>query len=137
MFAEIVVICFHFSIFESLETTPKHTRSAENTLWFAFILVSLNHWRQQDFPFPLQNLVVICFHFSIFESLETTIDCLIICFEQLWFAFILVSLNHWRQHDCSYSLFISGLGWVLEKRICCFSNNKEDVSKWCILFFVI
>ena len=43
-----VVICFHFSIFEPLETT----------VWVKF----LN---------PLT--VVICFHFSIFEPLETTV----------------------------------------------------------------
>lgn len=28
---------------------------------------------------------------------------------------ILVPLNHWKQHVCSYSLFISDLEWILEK----------------------
>lgn len=41
---------------------------------------------------------------------------------------ILVPLNHWKQHDCSYLLFISDLEWVLEIRICCFSNNKSHIS---------
>ena len=43
----LVVICFHFSIFEPLETTKASSvRSPAG--------------------------VVICFHFSIFEPLETT-----------------------------------------------------------------
>ena len=42
-----VVICFHFSNFEPLETAPP--------------------------PYPLITLVVICFHFSNFEPLETAI----------------------------------------------------------------
>ena len=38
-----VVICFHFSIFEPLETTEREKTYQRLKLWFAFILVSLNH----------------------------------------------------------------------------------------------
>ena len=91
------MICFHFSIFEPLETAIEPRRPIIQKLWFAFILVSLNHWKQlADFLF-LHIVVVICFHFSIFEPLETAVDLASISDEVLWFAFILVSLNHWKQ----------------------------------------
>ena len=67
-----VVICFQISIFEPLETTSIMKVKDDVPLWFAFKLVSLNHWKQHllhllnDFP------VVICFQISIFEPLETT-----------------------------------------------------------------
>ena len=35
------------------------------------VLVSLNHWKQQAYQETLTDYVVICFHFSIFEPLET------------------------------------------------------------------
>ena len=93
------MICFHFSIFEPLETTPTVCLPQEHQLWFAFILVSLNHWKQPSPSLPEPFPVVICFHFSIFEPLETT--GLERCSGEvkLWFAFILVSLNHWKQHE--------------------------------------
>ena len=91
------MICFHFSIFESLETTEKHFLPLEKLLWFAFILVSLNHWKQHNLLQVCHQTVVICFHFSIFESLETTAVAASDKNGLLWFAFILVSLNHWKQ----------------------------------------
>ena len=92
-----VVICFHFSIFEPLETTPGCVEVTEHLLWFAFILVSLNHWKQPELKRKGLGTVVICFHFSIFEPLETTQWQRIWILKKLWFAFILVSLNHWKQ----------------------------------------
>ena len=92
-----VVICFHFSIFEPLETTSLLSPCILSTLWFAFILVSLNHWKQPSHYIHLHPFVVICFHFSIFEPLETTSHDYTTSNNQLWFAFILVSLNHWKQ----------------------------------------
>ena len=92
-----VVICFQISIFEPLETTMNHSTCYITKLWFAFKLVSLNHWKQ---PFPLatsSGSVVICFQISIFEPLETTLDLLVPEPVSLWFAFKLVSLNHWKQ----------------------------------------
>ena len=41
-----VVICFHFSIFEPLETTSASRWHTSHRLLFAFILVSLNHLKQ-------------------------------------------------------------------------------------------
>ena len=43
----MVVICFQISIFEPLETTHLGTGPGVLVLWFAFKLVSLNHWKQQ------------------------------------------------------------------------------------------
>ena len=91
------MICFHFSIFEPLETTCSCALAYYFSLWFAFILVSLNHWKQHGMHFQTLENVVICFHFSIFEPLETTIASATILITSLWFAFILVSLNHWKQ----------------------------------------
>ena len=48
----LVVICFQISIFEPLETTLRSLRDKENLLWFAFKLVSLNHWKQLETPAP-------------------------------------------------------------------------------------
>ena len=42
----MVVICFQISIFEPLETTAIFGQMQPKTLWFAFKLVSLNHWKQ-------------------------------------------------------------------------------------------
>ena len=92
-----VVICFHFSIFEPLETARQIMTHWVHQLWFAFILVSLNHWKQRDDFGDVPYLVVICFHFSIFEPLETALEKVPRLSCQLWFAFILVSLNHWKQ----------------------------------------
>ena len=91
------MICFQISIFEPLETTNPSRVTAQHELWFAFKLVSLNHWKQRKYQHQQRNQVVICFQISIFEPLETTIaDVLREC-HKLWFAFKLVSLNHWKQ----------------------------------------
>ena len=94
----MVVICFQISIFEPLETTKRKWGKFVCGLWFAFKLVSLNHWKQRHDILSLLHQVVICFQISIFEPLETTV-LVNLCFEiLLWFAFKLVSLNHWKQH---------------------------------------
>ena len=92
-----VVICFQISIFEPLETTELSCLCALCALWFAFKLVSLNHWKQQKKPGFWNGYVVICFQISIFEPLETTTILRTRKHTQLWFAFKLVSLNHWKQ----------------------------------------
>ena len=92
-----VVICFHFSIFEPLETATCNELRGVKKLWFAFILVSLNHWKQPSKEDATEQHVVICFHFSIFEPLETAVIDIFKKTVMLWFAFILVSLNHWKQ----------------------------------------
>ena len=95
------MICFHFSIFEPLETVNTGTYVSAPSLWFAFILVSLNHWKQYILRKNGEKDVVICFHFSIFEPLETVAAEYYNQMSQLWFAFILVSLNHWKQWSIS------------------------------------
>ena len=92
-----VVICFQISIFEPLETAACEGRSIHRLLWFAFKLVSLNHWKQLRRSKLNIAFVVICFQISIFEPLETAICIQYIKFPVLWFAFKLVSLNHWKQ----------------------------------------
>ena len=69
---ELVVICFQFSIFEPLDTTFLEFLESLGMLWFAFNLVSLNHWTQQEYLANKGVQVVICFQFSIFEPLDTT-----------------------------------------------------------------
>ena len=70
----LVVICFQISIFEPLETTDQPESISDLKLWFAFKLVSLNHWKQPDHIMVTDSVVVICFQISIFEPLETTIE---------------------------------------------------------------
>ena len=96
-FKKVVVICFQISIFEPLETTEHPKFNIPTMLWFAFKLVSLNHWKQRLFKKNNNGLVVICFQISIFEPLETTSDIKLPMMKALWFAFKLVSLNHWKQ----------------------------------------
>ena len=92
-----VVICFQISIFEPLETAKNEEFSKSWMLWFAFKLVSLNHWKQPFVGVGRKDMVVICFQISIFEPLETAQKEHIWPYHQLWFAFKLVSLNHWKQ----------------------------------------
>ena len=102
----LVVICFHFSIFEPLETVWCIIPRKVFKLWFAFILVSLNHWKQFLEELPPLVEVVICFHFSIFEPLETVKGQKWGTFGSLWFAFILVSLNHWKQFHRGFYFYL-------------------------------
>ena len=92
-----VVICFQISIFEPLKTTNRCQRNLNFRLWFAFKLVSLNHWKQLLYWWTAREYVVICFQISIFEPLKTTIMAEKKQPIPLWFAFKLVSLNHWKQ----------------------------------------
>ena len=68
-----VVICFHFTIFVVLETTMKRFARYWIMLWFAFILLSLSYWKQPQDEVCAVGAVVICFHFTIFVVLETTV----------------------------------------------------------------
>ena len=102
-----VVICFQISIFEPLETTLRSLRDKENLLWFAFKLVSLNHWKQRKNKLVTMIFVVICFQISIFEPLETTCVIVNVVRNRLWFAFKLVSLNHWKQRIFARTVWLS------------------------------
>ena len=96
-----VVICFHFTIFVVLETTITWDKGSAQGLWFAFILLSLSYWKQQKDALELAMIVVICFHFTIFVVLETTIAKFSLPYARLWFAFILLSLSYWKQRHKS------------------------------------
>ena len=96
-YVRAVVICSHFSIFGTLETTGDDPKTLPPELWFALILVSLEHWKQPSECLCPQYLVVICSHFSIFGTLETTSEVQVLRVPTLWFALILVSLEHWKQ----------------------------------------
>ena len=93
----IVVICFQISIFEPLGTIDKRKCIFGEMLWFAFKLVSLNHWEQYKHGKIIIRKVVICFQISIFEPLGTITWLTASGSTKLWFAFKLVSLNHWEQ----------------------------------------
>ena len=93
----LVVICFQISIFEPLKTAERLKQEGLTLLWFAFKLVSLNHWKQPDYFKRCHAAVVICFQISIFEPLKTAERLARASAHQLWFAFKLVSLNHWKQ----------------------------------------
>ena len=103
-----VVICFQISIFEPLETTWFVRTIYSTELWFAFKLVSLNHWKQPSRPICRNGSVVICFQISIFEPLETTRTNQSSRCRRLWFAFKLVSLNHWKQPKAMGSKNVRG-----------------------------
>ena len=95
--SRIVVICFQISIFEPLKTALTAKARTKLPLWFAFKLVSLNHWKQPKRRNKVRKFVVICFQISIFEPLKTAVWFFILLVFLLWFAFKLVSLNHWKQ----------------------------------------
>ena len=96
-------------------------------LWFAFILLSLSYWQQHFAVYYSRFIccdllsfyylcrtdnnpatsrgetlsVVICFHFTIFVVLTTTLFFFWIYRILLWFAFILLSLSYWQQQLAS------------------------------------
>ena len=115
------MICFQISIFEPLKTAANKTKGADTELWFAFKLVSLNHWKQHSRNRILWHLVVICFQISIFEPLKTANKPRIGRDSGLWFAFKLVSLNHWKQH------FAKNL--ILENVVICFQISIFEPLK--------
>ena len=93
------MICFHFTIFVVLETTRYAATACSQVLWFAFILLSLSYWKQLCRFFYGGICVVICFHFTIFVVLETTVPLQSFGDQLLWFAFILLSLSYWKQRN--------------------------------------
>ena len=94
---ELVVICFHFTIFVVLETTLYNfpcLRISCDLLSFYYLCRTGNNSRLKPHN---PACVVICFHFTIFVVLETTVTLVVAGYRGLWFAFILLSLSYWKQ----------------------------------------
>ena len=95
-----VVICFHFTIFVVLETTRGCDFARFFLLWFAFILLSLSYWKQPLMLLRSCDCVVICFHFTIFVVLETTLSTCMVwlsCCDLLSFYYLCRTGNN---HPC-------------------------------------
>ena len=96
---QLVVICFHFTIFVVLETTVLSITSGRGVLWFAFILLSLSYWKQRNINISIyrHSCDLLSFYYlcrtgnNNKEQIHNT--------NQLWFAFILLSLSYWKQQD--------------------------------------
>ena len=118
-----VVICFHFTIFVVLETTGKEVYLIDDMLWFAFILLSLSYWKQHIGQVPIYQIVVICFHFTIFVVLETTRTLPHLFSFSLWFAFILLSLSYWKQQLEAHLQGAAGCDLLSFYYLCRTGNN--------------
>ena len=120
MLGSEVVNCFHFCIFELSKASPGHWFGRAFGLWIAFIFVSLNYQKhlQDDVALSFQSCellsflylwtiksivgerlaksctVVNCFHFCIFELSKASWSQILPWGEELWIAFIFVSLNY-------------------------------------------
>ena len=131
-------------------------------LWFAFILLSLSYWKQLliiktfiksccdllSFYYLCRTgnnptlfacksfLVVICFHFTIFVVLETTIWTSVRRGRALWFAFILLSLSYWKQHRRARERLPEGCDLLSFYYLCRTGNNgKENTETPHMLWF--
>ena len=106
-FANIVVICFQFSIFVLSGTPSRNANRFNNMLWFAFNLVSLFYQEHPYYDIFKNYYVVICFQFSIFVLSGTPASFVIAHTKKLWFAFNLVSLfyqehRRWQENGSRF-----------------------------------
>ena len=69
---------------------------------------------------------MICFHFTIFVVLETTKGTPISHQNQLWFAFILLSLSYWKQHPCLTGHTHHGCDLLSFYYLCRTGNNMKN-----------
>ena len=145
-----VVICFHFTIFVVLETTPSkgtgtpsscdllsfyylcRTGNNGNTpppvegmLWFAFILLSLSYWKQP--PRATPQAATSCDLLSFYYLCRTGNNfCLAdICRVLLWFAFILLSLSYWKQPSGTKFTLPASCDLLSFYYLCRTGNNKK------------
>ena len=125
----LVVICFHFTIFVVLETTASWVSMCSHGLWFAFILLSLSYWKQHQGSHFVQTTGVICFHFTIFVVLETTILKRFLYLNSLWFAFILLSLSYWKQHRDGYRCDFTRCDLLSFYYLCRTGNNWQCAAR--------
>ena len=99
-----VVVCFHLSIFEPLETVNNNRHriiTRCGLLSFKYLWTIGNSKMKEDERKPI---VVVCFHLSIFEPLETvapslpsvTISCGLLSFKYLW---TIGNSSYWCKED--------------------------------------
>ena len=117
------MICFHFTIFVVLTTTRPRWRVRLRRLWFAFILLSLSYWQQPKKARYALTVVVICFHFTIFVVLTTTVAGVDADVRRLWFAFILLSLSYWQQQEATLEPLYFGCDLLSFYYLCRTDNN--------------
>ena len=151
-----VVICFHFTIFVVLTTTFFGGHVERLLLWFAFILLSLSYWQQLFYSSIFGELscdllsfyylcrtdnnvntmsalfpsVVICFHFTIFVVLTTTIGRSARDTDPLWFAFILLSLSYWQQRWRARNDAPRRCDLLSFYYLCRTDNNTSSTGMW-------
>ena len=120
-----VVICFHFTIFVVLETTPHFwcwfPRGCD-LLSFYYLCRTGNNFA---WILSRNRNVVICFHFTIFVVLETTSGFQKKTKKPLWFAFILLSLSYWKQHSDTTSLSLRCCDLLSFYYLCRTGNNHS------------
>ena len=120
----LVVICFHFAIFVVLETTVNNSSESNNScdlLSFYYLCRTGNNmWKQ----WRRASRVVICFHFTIFVVLETTIQLELNDLMRLWFAFILLSLSYWKQLPYVYAPIVERCDLLSFYYLCRTGNNE-------------
>ena len=122
-----VVICFHFTIFVVLETTnwvSKRYNRRCDLLSFYYLCRTGNNFNSR---FNNSPGVVICFHFTIFVVLETTVPEVASYKITLWFAFILLSLSYWKQHVAGRALQSLGCD-LLSFYYLCRTGNNHDIK---------
>ena len=132
------MICFHFTIFVVLETTPDWRKGGTWQLWFAFILLSLSYWKQRSTSTRKRTTVVICFHFTIFVVLETTATVGGLVVAGLWFAFILLSLSYWKQRGSEQDHRINRCDLLSFYYLCRTGNNGYGGNEylcWVVICF--
>ena len=119
------MICFHFTTFAVLETTPCRLLALFLLLWFAFILLPLPYWKQRLRHLHRRVSVVICFHFTTFAVLETTWTSETRPSLVLWFAFILLPLPYWKQRRLRHKYFLWCCDLLSFYYLCRTGNNHR------------
>ena len=123
----LVVICFHFTIFVVLETTQHlmfNPILSCDLLSFYYLCRTGNNNSDKISP---SSEVVICFHFTIFVVLETTLEPLVHLLTLLWFAFILLSLSYWKQRSATSFLTLMCCDLLSFYYLCRTGNNNSQV----------
>ena len=96
------------------------------------ILIKIHYLWKTNTHTDTHTHVVICFHFSIFEPLETAMWICYRHYRGLWFAFILVSLNHWKQRTTVWRLYWNRCDLLSFVYIC----NSQKYFVWLSVYYM-